>query len=90
VAQELLKKEILFQTDLERLVGKRPFEALTTYQAHTAGTDRSKTLSEVEQETHPLPLTPDQNGKQNGQEEEEEIEPENEGARPGTTYSFDV
>lgn len=55
VAQELLKKEILFQTDLERIVGKRPFEKLTAYQAHTAGTDRSKTKSEVEQETaHPL------------------------------------
>ena len=25
VAQELLKKEIIFQSDLERLVGKRPF-----------------------------------------------------------------
>ncbi|WP_114778390.1 ATP-dependent zinc metalloprotease FtsH [Botryobacter ruber] len=50
VAKELLEKEILFQNDLERLVGPRPFDALTTYQAHTAGTDRSKTLSEVEQE----------------------------------------
>ncbi|KAA9331183.1 ATP-dependent zinc metalloprotease FtsH [Adhaeribacter soli] len=55
VAQELLKKEILFQNDLERLVGPRPFEKLTAYQAHTAGTDRSKTLSEVHQENaHPL------------------------------------
>jgi AFG3 family protein len=91
VAQELLKKEILFQTDLERLVGSRPFEALTTYQAHTAGTDRSKTLSEVEQESHPIPIPADRsNGKQNGQEDTEESEPENEGARPGTTYSFDV
>jgi len=89
VAQELLRKEILFQTDLERLVGKRPFEALTTYQAHTAGTDRSKTLSEVEQETHPIPL-PHENGKQNGQTPPEETEIENEGATPGTTYSFDV
>ncbi|WP_187261057.1 ATP-dependent zinc metalloprotease FtsH [Pontibacter beigongshangensis] len=52
IAQELLQKEILFQSDLERLVGKRPFEELTTYQAHTAGTDRSKTKSEVDQE-HP-------------------------------------
>ncbi|MEO6166319.1 MAG: ATP-dependent zinc metalloprotease FtsH [Chitinophagales bacterium] len=26
IAQELLKKEILFQQDLERLIGKRPFE----------------------------------------------------------------
>ncbi|MBC5773958.1 ATP-dependent metallopeptidase FtsH/Yme1/Tma family protein [Pontibacter sp. KCTC 32443] len=53
IAQELLEKEILFQSDLERLVGPRPFEALTTYQAHTAGTDRSQTKSEVEQ-THPV------------------------------------
>jgi len=52
VAQELLKKEVIFQNDLERLVGKRPFEALTAYQAHTAGTDRSKTKSEVDQEQH--------------------------------------
>jgi cell division protease FtsH len=48
IAQELLAKEILFQSDLERLVGKRPFDTLTAYQAHTAGTDRSQTLSEVE------------------------------------------
>ncbi|MFC5270461.1 ATP-dependent zinc metalloprotease FtsH [Adhaeribacter terreus] len=55
VAQELLKKEILFQNDLERLVGPRPFAKLTAYQAHTAGTDRSKTASEVQQEqAHPL------------------------------------
>ncbi len=32
VAQELLEKEIIFQTDLERLIGKRPFDTLTTYQ----------------------------------------------------------
>lgn len=96
VAQELLKKEILFQTDLERLVGQRPFAALTTYQAHTAGTDRSKTLSEVEHETHPVAPAYDQgpeNGKDNGQDQEKEPQPDeeqSEGARPGTTYSFDV
>lgn len=32
IAQELLKKEIIFQQDLESLIGKRPFEKLTTYQ----------------------------------------------------------
>ncbi|WP_207432490.1 ATP-dependent zinc metalloprotease FtsH [Sabulibacter ruber] len=52
VAQELLQKEIIFQNDLERLVGKRPFDGLTTYQAHTAGTDRSKTQSELAGESH--------------------------------------
>ncbi|MEP2771575.1 MAG: ATP-dependent zinc metalloprotease FtsH [Fulvivirga sp.] len=35
IAQELLEKEIIFQTDLERLIGKRPFDAHTTYQAYT-------------------------------------------------------
>ncbi|HEY8935300.1 MAG TPA: ATP-dependent zinc metalloprotease FtsH [Cyclobacteriaceae bacterium] len=37
IAKELLEKEILFQADLERLIGKRPFEKLTTYQEFTNG-----------------------------------------------------
>jgi cell division protease FtsH len=32
LAQELLKKEVLFQADLERLIGKRPFSTKTTYE----------------------------------------------------------
>jgi len=35
VAKELLEKEIIFQSDLESLIGKRPFERETTYQAYT-------------------------------------------------------
>ncbi|MEJ2005005.1 MAG: AAA family ATPase, partial [Cyclobacteriaceae bacterium] len=35
VAEELLEKEIIFQSDLERLIGKRPFEGQTTYEAFT-------------------------------------------------------
>ena len=50
VAQELLKREILLQDDLERLVGPRPFSNQTSYQAHMAGTDRSATESEVKGE----------------------------------------
>jgi AFG3 family protein len=38
VAGELLEKEIIFQSDLERLIGKRPFEKQTTYQEFTNGT----------------------------------------------------
>jgi AFG3 family protein len=34
IAQELLKKEILFQSDLEVLIGKRPYEKETSYQAY--------------------------------------------------------
>src|SRR5690606_23675152 len=37
IAQELLEKDILFQSDLERLIGKRPFEKPTTYQQFTNG-----------------------------------------------------
>ncbi|WP_162427587.1 ATP-dependent zinc metalloprotease FtsH [Pontibacter pudoricolor] len=66
IAKELLDKEILFQSDLERLVGPRPFDALTTYQAHTAGTDRSQTKSEVEQ-NHPVEFDEsEQSDQQNG------------------------
>lgn len=43
VAKELLEKEIIFQSDLERLIGKRPFEHPTTYQRFTNGKDDSKT-----------------------------------------------
>ncbi|MDW7695184.1 ATP-dependent zinc metalloprotease FtsH [Flammeovirgaceae bacterium SG7u.111] len=35
LAKELLKKEIIFQKDLEELIGKRPFEQETTYQQFT-------------------------------------------------------
>ena len=38
VAKELLEKEIIFQSDLERLIGKRPFERQTAYQEFTNGT----------------------------------------------------
>ncbi|SET78050.1 ATP-dependent zinc metalloprotease FtsH [Hymenobacter actinosclerus] len=55
IAKELLEKEVLLQDDLQRLVGPRPYDTQTSYQAHMAGTDRSETLSERKQE-HPLPL----------------------------------
>lgn len=35
IAKELLEKEILFQTDLERLIGKRPFNSQTSYEKFT-------------------------------------------------------
>lgn len=35
IAKELLEKEILFQSDLERLIGKRPFAHQTTYEKFT-------------------------------------------------------
>lgn len=38
IAKELLEKEILFQSDLERLIGRRPFAGQTTYEKFTNGT----------------------------------------------------
>ncbi len=87
---------------MERLVGKRPFEGLTTLQAHMSGTDRSQTLSEVE--PHVVGHTHD-NGNRNGQSAEnkdnpaqnnddsetsKKEEPERKGTSPGQTYSFEV
>lgn len=46
IAQELLAKEILFQNDLERLIGKRPFAHQTTYQAYTNGKTEVAELKE--------------------------------------------
>jgi cell division protease FtsH len=34
IAKELLEKEIIFQTDIEKLIGKRPFGKQTTYQQY--------------------------------------------------------
>ncbi len=52
LAKELLEKEILFQADLEKLIGKRPFEKETTYQAFTNKKD-TKDETESEAETEP-------------------------------------
>lgn len=52
IANELLQKEILFQSDLERLIGKRPFEKLTTYQEFTNGKEKS---AEAERKEHTRP-----------------------------------
>ncbi|QKJ32785.1 ATP-dependent metallopeptidase FtsH/Yme1/Tma family protein [Mucilaginibacter mali] len=39
LANKLLEKEILFQSDLEEILGKRPFENRTTYDEFVNGTD---------------------------------------------------
>jgi cell division protease FtsH len=46
IAKELLEKEILFQTDLERLIGKRPFAHQTTYEKFTNGAAPEKKATE--------------------------------------------
>ena len=42
ISKELLEKEILFQTDLERLIGKRPFSHQTTYEKFTNANGAAK------------------------------------------------
>ena len=53
LAKELLEKEILFQADLERLIGKRPFENQTTYQKFTNGKSKEETTEKKEETTAP-------------------------------------
>ncbi len=50
LAKELLEKEILFQADLERLIGKRPFDNQTTYQKFTNGKDHKEEPVEKKEE----------------------------------------
>jgi cell division protease FtsH len=62
IAQELLKKEIIFQTDLERLIGKRPFSHQTTYEAHMNGRNHNgkdaDQLARENAENIPAPAMP--------------------------------
>jgi cell division protease FtsH len=51
LAQALLSKEILFQQDLEGLIGKRPFDTKTTYQEYMDTPD--KKVEEEPTETEP-------------------------------------
>ena len=46
LAQQLLDKEILFQNDLERLIGKRPFARPTSYQEYTEGDEENEKTEE--------------------------------------------
>ena len=49
LANKLLEKEILFQSDLEEILGKRPFDNRTTYDEFVNGDDPSGNLAPVEQ-----------------------------------------
>jgi len=51
LAKELLDKEILFQSDLEKLIGKRPFDHPTNYEAYTNGEQKDSSDSDSEEIT---------------------------------------
>jgi cell division protease FtsH len=63
IAKELLEKEILFQADLERLIGKRPFAHQTTYQKFTNGSDKKKEENPLPHEDVQLPEPEPQKGQ---------------------------
>jgi len=46
IAKELLEKEIIFQADLEKLIGKRPFDNKTNYQSYMDGDNVKKVIEE--------------------------------------------
>jgi AFG3 family protein len=53
LAQELLKKEILFQYDLENIIGKRPFEHKTNYENYMESESAGVQPTVVREEKHP-------------------------------------
>ncbi|MBP3943410.1 ATP-dependent zinc metalloprotease FtsH [Sphingobacteriaceae bacterium WQ 2009] len=56
IAEKLLEKEILFQSDLEEILGKRPFDTKTTYDEFVNSGDGGG----VPQTDLPLPVIPDE------------------------------
>lgn len=67
LAKELLEKEILFQSDLERLIGKRPFATQTTYQKFTNGQAAEEPAKAAEKKDEPAANQPGE------QKEEKEV-----------------
>jgi cell division protease FtsH len=68
IAKELLEKEILFQSDLERLIGKRPFDKPTTYEQFTNGKAKTEEAEKQEdtrssEDSIPADETPGLTGK---------------------------
>jgi cell division protease FtsH len=55
LAKELLEKEILFQSDLEKLIGKRPFAKETTYEAFTKKVDSKEKAKKPVTDEKPEP-----------------------------------
>lgn len=52
LAEKLLEKEILFQSDLEEILGKRPFDHRTTYDEFVNGSDEEDNKKDDKQENN--------------------------------------
>ncbi|OJJ18785.1 peptidase M41 [marine bacterium AO1-C] len=66
IAQELLSKEIIFQNDLERLIGKRPFDNDTSYQAFTKHVNGKHDTDDKEEEKIVNSAIQDKDADENG------------------------
>lgn len=70
IAEKLLEKEIIFQNDLEDLIGKRPFERQTTYQEFTNGKEKHE-AEEAGVETNTKTATVEEANKSESEKEKE-------------------
>ncbi|OAN63135.1 AAA family ATPase [Balneola sp. EhC07] len=82
LAKELLEKEMLYQSDLEKLIGKRPFDTKTTYEEYTTPDaevvdDVIESDSESEDKTEDS-KTSSNNGTETDSEKENQEEEESE------------
>ncbi|MAB65710.1 MAG: AAA family ATPase [Bacteroidetes bacterium] len=78
LAKELLEKEILYQSDLEKLIGKRPFDTKTTYEEYTAP-DAEVVDDVIESDSDSEDKTEDsKTNSNNGSEKSEEVNKETE------------
>jgi cell division protease FtsH len=64
VAEELLEKEIIFQSDLEELIGKRPFDHHTTYEEFAKRVEEKEKLAreKAKKEDQEIILKKEENG----------------------------
>ncbi|MEP5362367.1 MAG: ATP-dependent zinc metalloprotease FtsH [Reichenbachiella sp.] len=77
IASELLEKEIIFQADLEELIGKRPFEKDTNYAAFTNGALGPKGEEEAKNEKAIEELKSEIKSEVESEEEDPSSAPEN-------------
>ena len=79
LAKELLEKEIIFQSDLEGLIGKRPFDKQTTYQAFTDNNDEKESEEKQEEQVEEVKnemVTPENGTDTTSQSSEDSSEEE--------------
>ena len=72
LAQQLLEKEVLFQADLEKLIGKRPFEKKTNLEEANEQMAKKAAEKELEEKNNPspVPVAESESPKEENKEEE--------------------